>query len=585
MKKMLALLLAVCMLLCVLSACAATPADPAADNTPAETPASNGEKTKAPEETPAAPAENTEPVTVTVALGGINYDMPTGELTDVVAQKIKEATGITIEVVASCSDTEQYKTKLGALIAADDLPDLFWVPSNAEQILLNNAGLAYDATELVETNGQNLLADSRIAYALQFSKDFIGNGKLYYIPVGDGECAAPIWPTVAPMIRWDLYRDMGYPEVNSWDDYLQVLADMQAQFPTADNGKQAYGMGLFTDWGDWCLKLTGAWFGHQDVGYGMEMDCSDMLNLIPSYNNPDSAYFRTVRMYNKAYRMGILDPEFATVTYSQLCEKASSGQLYSLLAGWDRALYNGESDEGFAAIPYIEDDKFIASMPAPMGNYNYAINAHCEHPERVMDLLNYFASEEGANLLVNGIQGVAWDYVDGVKQYLPGVEEKVMNGTMTDEEKLNTYGTGLYANVSMVHANSKDPATGEYVKIQNTEDFIVKQNASDEVLQDFMNHYGYKTPGEPWFSAKYHETNCSITNAIPTPPDEIVAINANIDNYRLANVYRLILCETEEEFDAALEEFINEMNKIGIQQAQEWYASQWTPIAEKVLNY
>ena len=100
-----------------------------------------------------------------------------------------------------------------------------------------------------------------------------------------------------------------------------------------------------------------------------------------------------------------------------------------------------------------------------------------------------------------------------------------------------------------------------------------------------MNHYGYKTPGEPWFSAKYHETNCSITNAIPTPPDEIVAINANIDNYRLANVYRLILCETEEEFDAALEEFINEMNKIGIQQAQEWYASQWTPIAEKVLNY
>lgn len=149
MKKMLALLLAVCMLLCVLSACAATPADPAVDNTPAETPASNGEETKAPEETPAAPAENTEPVTVTVALVGVNYDMPTGELTDVVAQKIKEATGITIEVVASCSDTEQYKTKLGALIAADDLPDLFWVPSNAEQILLNNAGLAYDATELV----------------------------------------------------------------------------------------------------------------------------------------------------------------------------------------------------------------------------------------------------------------------------------------------------------------------------------------------------------------------------------------------------------------------------------------------------
>ena len=175
--------------------------------------------------------------------------------------------------------------------------------------------------------------------------------------------------------------------------------------------------------------------------------------------------------------------------------------------------------------------------------------------------------------------------MDGVKQYLPGVEEKVMNGTMTNEEKLNTYGTGLYANISMVHANSKDPATGEYIKIENTEDYIAKQNASDEVLQDFMNHYGYKTPGEPWFSAKYHETNSSIANAIPTPPDEIVAINANIDNYRLANVYRLILCETEEEFDAALEEFINEMNNIGIQQAQEWYASQWTPIAEKVLNY
>ena len=43
-----------------------------------------------------------------------------------------------------------YQAILGALIAADDLPDLFWVPSNAEQILLNNAGLAYDATELAK---------------------------------------------------------------------------------------------------------------------------------------------------------------------------------------------------------------------------------------------------------------------------------------------------------------------------------------------------------------------------------------------------------------------------------------------------
>ena len=47
-------------------------------------------------------------------------------------------------------------------------------------------------------------------------------------------------------LRWDLYKELGYPEIKTLDDMVDVLGQMKEICPTDDNGKTTYGVSLFT---------------------------------------------------------------------------------------------------------------------------------------------------------------------------------------------------------------------------------------------------------------------------------------------------------------------------------------------------
>lgn len=49
-------------------------------------------------------------------------------------------------------------------------------------------------------------------------------------------------------VRWDLYKELGYPEIKNLDDMVEVLAQMKEICPKDDNGKTTYGVSLFNDW-------------------------------------------------------------------------------------------------------------------------------------------------------------------------------------------------------------------------------------------------------------------------------------------------------------------------------------------------
>lgn len=48
-------------------------------------------------------------------------------------------------------------------------------------------------------------------------------------------------------VRWDLYKELGYPEIKNLDDMVEVLAQMKEICPKDDNGKTTYGVSLFND--------------------------------------------------------------------------------------------------------------------------------------------------------------------------------------------------------------------------------------------------------------------------------------------------------------------------------------------------
>lgn len=520
-----------------------------------------------------------EPVTLKISIIGAYVPTP-GIQTDSVAKEIEKKTGITLDVTAITSEPD-YKTKLGALIAAGDLPDIFWVPSQQEQSIINNSNSAYDITELVKTNGKDMLANPAIKASLEYSMKYLGNGKLIYIPVLNGDDPPPTWPIVAPQIRWDLYKQMGYPEIKSWDDYLTVLSDMQKKFPTAANGKKAYGIALFSDWGDWPIAITEAWFGNINAAHGMTVDISDMSKLSPDYTDKNSPYFRAIRFYNKAKQMGVLDPESATQKYDQQTAKVKAGQLYAQIPGWDRDLYQGNPDEGFAAIPLIENEKFVSGIISTMGSYNYAISATTKYPDRAVDLFNYLSTVDGSKTTLNGVKGITWDDVNGVEQYKSEIEAKVLKG-LDASARIETT-VDLYHQFAMLSPNYKDPASGNYILVSNSADFLAKQFASNLVLQDFMNHYGYKTPGEPWFKIKTYTYDAAIANALPTLPEDLKVIEDKVTSYKNTNSFKLIMSKDDSELEAGIEKFIKDINDMGFQKIVDWTTEQWAKIAPEVM--
>ena len=55
-------------------------------------------------------------------------------------------------------------------------------------------------------------------------------------------------PIYGPYVRWDLYKKLGYPKMDTLEDLLPVLKQMQELEPTVGNGDRTYAFSFFKDW-------------------------------------------------------------------------------------------------------------------------------------------------------------------------------------------------------------------------------------------------------------------------------------------------------------------------------------------------
>ena len=71
-------------------------------------------------------------------------------------------------------------------------------------------------------------------------------------------------------VRWDLYKQLGYPKVKDMDGMLQLMKDMQKLCPKDDSGNKTYAVSLWPDWDDsmvMYVKATAtAYYGYDELG-------------------------------------------------------------------------------------------------------------------------------------------------------------------------------------------------------------------------------------------------------------------------------------------------------------------------------
>lgn len=226
-----------------------------------------------------------------------------------------------------------------------------------------------------------------------------------------------------PDIRYDLYKEIGSPKINTLEDYIDVLEKMVKACPKSDSGKKTYGVSLFSDWdGDMVMfvKATAALYGWEEFGFGLyNVNTQEYQDCL----SDGSEYLRCLKFYNKLYQKGLLDPDSSTQTYDNVVEDYTDGDAFFNLFSWMGATaYNTPehlaAGKAMLAVP-AEDSKPLVNGCNIYGNDRiFAIGANTDYPELCMAIINWLSTPEGTMTSEYGPQGVTWDYnADGKTEF------------------------------------------------------------------------------------------------------------------------------------------------------------------------
>ncbi len=137
--------------------------------------------------------------------------------------------------------------------------------------------------------------------------------------------------TYGAYLRWDAYAQLGYPEMETLEDLLPVLKDMQELIPYGDTGNPTYAFSLFQDWDRHMMnnaKQPACLYGYDEIGYQSIMD-------------EDSLYIRALKFFFDANQMGLVDPDSPTQNYDSVFKKYENGDILFSIWPWQgQSAYN-----------------------------------------------------------------------------------------------------------------------------------------------------------------------------------------------------------------------------------------------------
>nr|WP_223814524.1 extracellular solute-binding protein [Thermoanaerobacterium thermosaccharolyticum] len=302
---------------------------------------------------------------------------------------------------------------------------------------------AVKAGALLDWNKDNLLDDygpyikAHMQMALEKNKSISG-GHVYGFGHDVGSTATEhSAPFYGPFIRWDLYKQLGYPKINTLEDFIPLLEKMQQLAPTSDTGKKTYGVSLFKDWdGNMVMfvKATAALYGWDEFGFGLyNVNTGEYQDAL----KPGGEYLRMLKFYNTLYQKGLLDPNSMTQTFDDVTQTyKTGGAFFNIFDFMSSAIYNTPDHlkAGKAMMPLVASDQKNVAYGLNMygGNRVWTIGAKTQYPELCMAIINWLSTPEGVMTNNYGPKGVTWDYDKEGRPILTQLGEKAMSDGNTE---------------------------------------------------------------------------------------------------------------------------------------------------------
>ncbi len=451
------------------------------------------------------------------------------------------------------------------------------------------AGLLVDMTELLKE--KDVLKNYETA--ITKTNAHAGQEGIYAIPSEISNQSPEIStdgidPLVIPFVRWDAYRQAGYPEMKTLEDWITVMKQLQELIPESDSGKKTYAISLFKDWDGnmmMCAKNYASLYGYNELGFTLiQADGSDIQDILDERGQ----YIRALRFLFTANQEGLVDPESTQQNYDALSAKYRDGQILTSIWSWQgRDLYNYETDpvqgkthkelgKGFYPA-MIEDMKCYTNGCYPEGNARLviAIGSQAKDPQRLADFIDWLYSPEGMETAgqcagSGGPEGLVWELKDGRPVYTEfGVQALSKDITVPQEwggDETGSWRDGTPAlNFKALSPADIDPKTKEpYMTAMWSS--VLEQN-NTQIDQDWQEYaQGAKTSIEFLKSKDALAVAPGTSYIAPEESSDITVLRSQCKAVIIDRSWKMVFADNEAEFDRLLKDMRDTVNGLGYEQ-------------------
>ena len=506
------------------------------------------------------------PLTIDVYDAAANYN---GIQSGWFAKVVKDRFNIELNIIApQVVGNEVFATRaqtgnLGDIIVVDkkDMSDLL------------EAGLVRDISDkLPECENIMQFKDQIDVY----NKGLTGEDGVYYGIPSEMTDTSPTSLTddviySSPMIRWDLYTEVGRPELNNLDDLLDCLAKIHEIHPENEDGDPAYPFTLWRDWDGNDNMIGIANVVQLTTWYGEKLKQSAILkpdNTFTTVYDRDAAYYKITKFLNKAYQMGLVDPESGEQPWDDVANKLSTGRADLMWYSWQVGFWNSvdrlNAGTGFIFIP-VEDMNFYADADRYYGSdrmFGIGAQVEGEKYDRIMAFLDWYASPEGATFQHCGIEGLNYTVGEDGK-FVPYQDNALMDNLPVPEE----YGEGGYSdgnnaiNQWIVSSICVNPTTGERFAQKFWQSY--KDMTMTDMKREWQETFGAEDSVD---YMKKHDQLLASPSVDFTPKDydnDLTALRVDVNNQLCTYTWNLIFCESDDEFEAMWDEMTEQLIGFG----------------------
>ncbi|MEG0767292.1 MAG: extracellular solute-binding protein, partial [Clostridia bacterium] len=357
-----------------------------------------------------------------------------------------EKSNVYLDIQIPIGDEQE---KLNMILVGGEYPDMIRHQNATIMSTMIAEGIALPLEDLIEQYAPNVKEAFGDSYKYLFNED----GHIYSLPSGFGQSAysadviPATWSGWTFNIREDMYQALGSPEIKTLDDVYAVLAKMKEVQEKNIQGSDYYPLGGFVQsWQNMLETLI-----QSAGGYNGRFYIDDAQQL--SYWVRAPWAMEIVKWYNKVYREGLLDPEAFTMDRKTFGAQKIGGdqiksyfgihyyvnsQIPSLNA---LGVENGYWQNFPVSVAEIGQRPNLVSESRMGGGYLVITDKLKDDPEKLeaaMRLLHAMADPYNNFVVINGIEGINWEFdADGKPVLTQAYLDRAADSSLTTAEVIN----------------------------------------------------------------------------------------------------------------------------------------------------